>query len=136
MFRDQPDRTVRMIIGTGIDIVEISRFERFLREGMDGIFRRLFTSREMEYCSGKKRSAQHFALRFAAKESFLKACGLGLRDGISWKDIEVVNDPLGKPELHLSGRAAEIADEMGVEHSFTSLSHDGNYAVAMVILER
>jgi len=132
----RPGQAVQMIIGTGIDIVDISRFERFLQEGMDGIFRRLFTAREMEYCSGKKRSAQHFALRFAAKESFLKACGLGLREGISWKDIEVVNDPLGKPELHLSGRAAEIADEMGLKKSFTALSHDGSYAVAMVILER
>ena len=125
-----------MIIGTGIDIVEISRFEIFIQEGKDAIFRRLFTAHEMEYCGRKKRSAQHFALRFAAKEAFLKACGLGLREGISWKDIEVINDPMGKPELHLSGRAAEIAGEQGLKQSFTSLSHDGNYAVAMVILER
>jgi holo-[acyl-carrier protein] synthase len=125
-----------MIIGTGIDIVDISRFERFVQEGKDAIFQRLFTANEMCYCGRKKRSAQHFALRFAAKEAFLKACGLGLRDGISWKDIEVINDPLGKPELYLSGRAAAIADEQGLKKSFTSLSHDGNYAVAMVVLER
>ncbi|MBP1751806.1 MAG: acpS [Geobacteraceae bacterium] len=125
-----------MIIGTGIDIVDISRFEHFLREGKDAIFRRLFTAREMEYCSGKKRSAQHFALRFAAKEAFLKACGLGLREGLSWQDIEVVNDHLGKPELRLAGKAAEITCEKGMKKSFTSLSHDGNYAIAMVILEQ
>lgn len=125
-----------MIIGTGIDIVDISRFEHFLREGKDAIFRRLFTAREMEYCSGKKHSAQHFALRFAAKEAFLKACGLGLREGLSWQDIEVVNDHLGKPELLLAGKAAEITCEKGMKKSFTSLSHDGNYAIAMVILER
>ncbi len=125
-----------MIIGTGIDIVDISRFERFLREGRDGIFRRLFTEHELEYCGRKKRSAQHYALRFAAKEAFLKACGLGLREGISWKDIEVVNDPLGKPELRLTGRAGEIASDLGVKKSFTALSHDGAYAVAMVVLEQ
>lgn len=125
-----------MIIGTGVDIVEIARFERFLQEGRDAIFLRLFTDREMEYCKKKKHCAQHFALRFAAKEAFLKACGLGLREGISWKDVEVINDSMGKPELQLSGRAAEIAFEQGMNASFTSLSHDGGYAVAMVILER
>jgi holo-[acyl-carrier protein] synthase len=125
-----------MIIGTGIDIVDISRFERFIQDGNDAIFRRLFTDDEIEYCSRKKRSAQHFALRFAAKEAFLKACGLGLRQGMSWHDIEVVNDRFGKPELHFSGEAHRISLEMGMKNSFTSLSHDGSYAVAMVILEQ
>jgi holo-[acyl-carrier protein] synthase len=125
-----------MIIGTGIDIVDISRFERFIQEGNDAIFRRLFTEEEIEYCGGKKRSAQHFALRFAAKEAFLKACGLGLRQGMSWHDIEVVHDRFGKPELRLSGEAHRISFDMGLRNSFTSLSHDGNYAVAMVILEQ
>jgi holo-[acyl-carrier protein] synthase len=125
-----------MIIGTGIDIVDISRFDRFLSDGNDAIFRRLFTLAELEYCNGKKKSAQHFALRFAAKEAFLKACGLGLRQGISWQDIEVVNDHYGKPELRLSGEADRISREMGMKNSFTALSHDGAYAVAMVILEQ
>jgi holo-[acyl-carrier protein] synthase len=125
-----------MIIGTGIDIVDISRFDRFLRDGNDAIFRRLFTLGELEYCRRKKRSAQHFALRFAAKEAFLKACGLGLRQGISWQDIEVVNDRYGKPELRLGGEADRISREIGMKNSFTALSHDGAYAVAMVILEQ
>jgi holo-[acyl-carrier protein] synthase len=125
-----------MIIGTGIDIVDISRFERFLKEGNDAIFRRLFTVVELEYCRSKKRSAQHFALRFAAKEAFLKACGTGLRHGMSWKDIEIVNDRLGKPELRLSGEAGRFSSEMGMTNSFTALSHDGAYAVAMVVLEQ
>ncbi len=135
-LRHCKDEALQMIIGTGIDIVDISRFERFLQEGKDGILRRLFTLHEMEYCGRKKRSAQHFALRFAAKEAFLKACGLGLREGLSWQDIEVINDPLGKPELRLYGKAGEIAHEKGLRKSFTSLSHDGNYAIAMVILEQ
>jgi len=124
-----------MIYGTGIDIVEISRFERFIQEGNDALFTRLFTPQELSYCSAKKKSAQHYALRFAAKEAFFKASGLGLRDGMIWRDVEVVNNDLGKPDLHLYGRAAEIFSELGLHKVHTALSHDGAYAVAMVVLE-
>ncbi|KAF0220218.1 MAG: holo-acyl-carrier protein [Geobacteraceae bacterium] len=125
-----------MIFGTGIDIVDISRFERFVRENNELLFQRLFTPHELAYCAGKKRSAQHYALRFAAKEAFLKALGTGLRDGLSWKEMEIVNDELGKPGLILSGRAEGLFIEFGLTKSFLSLSHDGNMAVAMVVLER
>lgn len=125
-----------MIYGTGIDIVDISRFERFLQEGNDALFQRLFTPGELQYCSAKTRSAQHFALRFAAKEAFFKASGLGLRDGMSWRDVEVVNNDLGKPDLNLQGRAAEIFADLALKRIHTALSHDGSYAVAMVVLER
>ena len=125
-----------MIFGTGVDIVEIARFERFLKQGNDALFQRLFTAAEIEYCAGKKLSAQHYALRFAAKESYLKALGTGLRDGLSWKDIEVVNDPLGKPELRLQGRALEMFRQAGLCACFLSLSHDAGCAIAMVVLER
>lgn len=124
-----------MISGTGIDIVDISRFERFVRENNEHLFKRLFTPQESAYCVAKRRSAQHYALRFAAKEAFLKALGTGLRDGLAWRDIEVVNDPLGKPELYLSGMAEEIFRQRGLTRIFLSLSHDGNFAVASVILE-
>jgi len=125
-----------LIYGTGVDIVEIARFERFLAQGNDALFQRLFTPLEIEYCAGKKQSAQHYALRFAAKESFLKALGTGLRDGLSWKDMEVVNDHLGKPELRLYRRALEMFREAGLSACFLSLSHDAGCAVAMVVLER
>ena len=125
-----------MIFGIGVDTVDISRFERFVRDGNAPLFDRLFTGGEQQYCAVRKRSAQHYALRFAAKEAFLKALGTGLRDGLSWKEMEVVNDPLGKPGLRFSGRAAELLAEHGVTGCFLSLSHDGNAAVAMVVLER
>ncbi len=125
-----------MIYGTGVDIVEISRFERFLQEGNDALFQRLFTLGELSYCSTKKKSAQHYALRFAAKEAFFKALGLGLRDGMSWRDVEVINNALGKPDLCMHGRAAEIFSELELNGVHTALSHDGAYAVAMVVLER
>jgi holo-[acyl-carrier protein] synthase len=125
-----------VIFGIGVDIVEIARFERFLKEGNDALFQRLFSPAEVEYCAGKKHAAQHYALRFAAKESFLKAMGTGLRDGLSWKDLEVVNDSLGKPELRLCGRALQMFQEKGLTSCFLSLSHDAGGAVAMVVLER
>ncbi|HEY5512949.1 MAG TPA: holo-[acyl-carrier-protein] synthase [Geomonas sp.] len=125
-----------MIFGIGVDTVEIARFERFLHEGNDALFQRLFTPVEIEYCAGKRRSAQHYALRFAAKESLLKALGTGLRDGLCWKDVEVVNDHLGKPDLRLYGRALEMFREAGLSSCYLSLSHDAGSAVAMVVLER
>ena len=124
-----------MIFSTGIDIVDISRFERFVRENNEPLFRRVFTSGEQTYCAAKRRSAQHYALRFAAKEAYLKALGTGLRDGISWRDMEVVNDAQGKPELNLTGRAGELFRQNHLRRVFLSLSHDGNYAIASVILE-
>jgi len=125
-----------LIYGTGVDIVEIARFQKFLQQGNDSLFQRIFTPWEIEYCSGKKQSAQHYALRFAAKESFLKALGTGLRDGLCWKDMEVVNDALGKPELKLYRRAEELFHQAGLTSCLLSLSHDAGCAVAMVILER
>jgi len=130
------DQEGAMIYGIGVDISDITRFERFLAEGKDALIRRVFTPGEIGYCGPKKRSAQHYALRFAAKEAFFKALGLGLRDGMSWHDVEVVKDALGKPDLVLHGRAAEIFAERGLSRSLTSLSHDGAYAVAVVVLER
>lgn len=124
-----------MIVGTGIDIAEISRFDRFVSENNVALLERLFTSRERRYCSGRRLAGQHYALRFAAKEAFLKALGTGLRNGISWLDMEVVNDELGKPALELGGVAAEHFAAAGGGRCHLSLSHDAGCAVAMVILE-
>lgn len=124
-----------MIFGTGIDIVDISRFERFVRDNNNLLFNRLFTPQELAYCVNKKRSAQHLAIRFAAKEAFLKAMGTGLRDGLAWRDMEVVNDQSGKPELKLTGKAEELFHQNSLVRIFLSLSHDGNSAIASVILE-
>lgn len=124
-----------MIRGTGIDIVEIGRFERFVRENNFALLERLFTKNERAFCSNRKKIAECYATRFAAKEAFLKALGTGLREGISWSDIEVVSDALGKPELRLSGRAEELFRERGFSSCFLSLSHDGGIAAAMVLLE-
>lgn len=124
-----------MILGIGIDTVEISRFQRFLDEGNQALLNRLFAQAEQECCRPKKQAASCLAARFAAKEAFVKALGTGLRDGICWTEIEVINDLLGKPSLKLSGRALHFFSERGTVTAHLSLSHDGGHAVAQVILE-
>lgn len=124
-----------MIYGIGVDIVATERFQRFIDAGNSAIMERLFTPDERSLCRSRKDAASCLAARFAAKEAFLKALGTGLRDGISWLDLEVSNDPLGKPELTLSGKAAEQFQRNGLIRVHLSLSHDGGSAVAMVVLE-
>ena len=125
-----------LIVGLGTDLARVERFRTFVAENKTALLGRLFTLGEREYALAKKDPAPHLAARFAAKESCLKAFGLGLREGISWQDMEVVPDELGCPYLLLSGRAAEIAAAKQIEVVHLSYSHDGDYAVATVILER
>ena len=125
-----------MIYGIGVDIVATERFQRFIDAGNSAIMDRLFTQAERSLCRSRKDAASCLAARFAAKEAFLKALGTGLRDGISWQDMEVSNNALGKPELNLSGKAAEQVQANGVIGVHLSLSHDNGSAIAMVVLEK
>lgn len=124
-----------MIYGIGTDIVATERFQRFIDSGNSAIMERLFTPAERSRCGNRKDTASCLAARFAAKEAFLKALGTGLRDGISWQDMEVSNTLLGKPEMVLSGKAAEHFQGKGLNSAHLSLSHDGGSAIAMVVLE-
>lgn len=124
-----------MICGIGVDIVAIERFQRFIDAGNSAVMERLFTPDERSLCRSRKDVASCMAARFAAKEAFLKALGTGLRAGISWQDMEVSNNALGKPELTLSGKAAEQVKVNGATGAHLSLSHDSGNAVAMVVLE-
>jgi holo-[acyl-carrier protein] synthase len=124
------------IVGLGTDLARVARFRTFVEDNKTALLGRLFTLGEREYAFAKKDPAPHLAARFAAKESCLKAFGLGLREGITWHDMEIVPDELGRPDLQLTGRAAEIAAAKQVEVVHLSYSHDGDYAVATVILER
>jgi holo-[acyl-carrier protein] synthase len=124
-----------MIVGTGIDIVNIERIESLMARWGDLFLGRVFTEREIVWCQQRTRPPECFAIRFAAKEAFLKAIGLGLREGIYWTDIEVENDPMGKPLLSLHRKAEEILKNCGAHKALLTLSHDRPYAVAHVILE-
>jgi len=121
------------ILGTGIDIVTISRIEKTLARFGEHFERKIFAPGEAEYCRKKKHPAPHFAARFGAKEAFIKV--VGGRFGVSWKEIEVVRDRRGKPSLKLSGRAAEIADERGIGTLHLSMTHHGDIAMVQIIAE-
>jgi len=95
----------------------------------------VFTEGEVKYCSGRKRASEHFAARFAAKEAAVKALRIGIRKGITWRDMDVVIGDLGQPDMRLTGGAAERADELGVNHMHITLTHTENYAAATVVAE-
>lgn len=123
-----------MIIGIGLDIVLVSRVEAAWQRFGERFVGRCFTEAEGVEALGRVRVASALAMRFAAKEAFSKAAGLGMR-GLGWREIEVVHDERGKPGLVLHGRARAWADERGVTGCHLSLSDDGDYAAAVVILE-
>ncbi|HSH45810.1 MAG TPA: holo-ACP synthase [Longimicrobiales bacterium] len=124
-----------MIVGTGMDLVTIQRFRGFReRRGERGLVR-VFTESELQYCMSRVDPAPSLAARFAAKEAFFKAIGLGWGVGGGWLDVEVTRDDRGAPGLDLSGRAAETAMERGVIRSHLSLTHTDEVAGAVVVLE-
>jgi holo-[acyl-carrier protein] synthase len=124
-----------MIYGIGIDLVMVKRIEEALKRWGERFQRKVFTAYEIDYCLQKRNPAPNFAARFAAKEAFAKALGLGMRRGVHWKDVEVQRGPLGKPLLRLSGRALEICQQEKIEALFLSLTHDHEYSSAVVVLE-
>lgn len=124
-----------MIKGTGIDIIEVARVARELEKGGEKFIKRVFSSDEIEYCQRRAHRAQHYAARFAAKEAAFKALGTGWQKGVTWQDVAVKNDELGKPVLELSGRASELAERMAVRELHLSMTHTAEYAAAVVILE-
>lgn len=119
-------------IAHGIDVVEIQRITEMLEAHPTRFVNRVFTTHESARARGRRR-AEHLAVRFAAKEAVMKALGTGLADGITWKDIEVVTLPSGRPTLKLTGRAAAIATRQGIGGWLVSLSHVALVAVASVI---
>ncbi len=122
------------VVAHGVDLVEIGRIATMLDEHGRRFVERCFTDREQQYAeAAHRRRAERYAARFACKEAVLKALGTGWRDGISWRDIEVCREPSGRPRLALSGRCAEIADELKIARWDISLSHSGSFAVASVI---
>lgn len=101
----------------------------------DRLRNRIFTPGEIYYCDQRPNPFQHYAARFAAKEALFKAIRTGWSGGVGWRDGEVCNSTSGKPDLLLSGKALEIARQLGATRYWVSLSHTDRYAVAQVILE-
>ena len=124
-----------MIIGSGIDLVEIGRIRQSLDRFGERFLDRVFTKAEQAYCLRKRNAAESLAARFAAKEAGAKALGTGISRGVSWLDIEVVREPGGRPRLRFLGNAQNIADRLGVVRVALSLAHTGEISVASVVLE-
>lgn len=123
-----------MIIGTGVDIVEIARIKKAARNWKGKFLGRVFTDTELKYSRHKRFSHQHLAARFAAKEAVLKAFGDSSINSMEWKEIEIVNNKDGKPVVRLTGKALAAMRRRRVRDIIVSLSHTKNYAVANAIL--
>jgi holo-[acyl-carrier protein] synthase len=122
-----------VIVGVGIDLIRIERVEAALNRFGERFVSRVLGPREIEHCLRRRRLAEQVAMRFAAKEAFMKAVGLGLTGGMRWADIEVVPDRRGKPNLVLSGEAARVCGEAAAH---LSLTHEAGLAMATVVLDR
>ena len=124
-----------MIIGTGVDIVEIARFRKVLERSKERFVQRVFTAEEQKFCTAHHDPVPHFAVRFAAKEALFKALGTGWAKGITWQDAEVLREESGAPVMVLHGEAQKLTAAKGAHAVHLSLSHTENSAVATVILE-
>jgi holo-[acyl-carrier protein] synthase len=121
-----------MILGLGIDLCPISRMARMLGRYGEHLERRLFTEGERAHAHARGNPAEHFAARFAAKEAALKA--LGVPSGLRWHELEIIASGRA-PSLRFSGAAAAAAARLGVRNTHVSLSHAGDSALAVVVLE-
>lgn len=124
-----------MIRGIGVDIVKVDRIEKAVERWGHRFLKRIFTAAEIERCQKRARPAQCLALRFAAKEAFAKALGLGMRKGLRWRDIEVVHDNFGKPDLLLHNQAQRLLETVEASRTWLSLSDERESALAVVVLE-
>lgn len=134
--RPQPiPATIRpmRIVGHGVDLVDIARFERTLANHPERFLERCFTAGEQRYAEGDRRRVERLAGRFAVKEAVLKALGTGWRHGIAWTDIETLPDGAGRPVVTLTGQALRFARDAGVDQWWVSISHTDQHALASAI---
>lgn len=124
-----------MIVGIGSDIARVGRFEQAMARHGLRFAQRILGPTEQQVLATHPQPAAYLAKRFAAKEAFVKALGSGLRHGMQWRDIQVFNDDLGKPYLHLDGLAKVHTRQREINAMHVSLSDEADYALAFVILE-
>ncbi len=124
-----------MILGIGVDLVEVERIDRAIERHGEHFLRRVFTKGEIAYCAGMHAPGPHYAARFAAKEAVSKAFGTGIGERLALQDIEVCREESGAPFIVLHGPAEEFARERGVQKIHLALSHTATSAVAQVVIE-
>lgn len=123
------------IVGIGMDTIRISRIEDTLARYGERFLRRVFHPREIEYSQKRRKDIEFLAGCFAVKEAALKAMGDFPGQGISWADIYVTHEATGKPILNLAGKALKLMEEKRVTAIHVTITHDGDHALAQVILE-
>jgi holo-[acyl-carrier protein] synthase len=124
-----------MILGTGLDIVEVARIADLAARHGERFLKRVYTPGELEYCLGRAARDQHLAGRFAVKEAVFKALGTGWAEGVNWRQIEVLPGPLGAPSVALLGAAAERLRSMGGRGIHVSITHVAGLAAASAVIE-
>ena len=121
------------IVAHGIDLVDCPRIEQMIERHGERFVKRVFTAAEQAYAKANKNGIDKLAGRFAAKEAILKLMGTGWRGKIAWTDIEIANNPLGQPEVTLSGEVKKLAGKLGIKHISVSITHTANFAIASAV---
>jgi holo-[acyl-carrier protein] synthase len=124
-----------MILGTGIDIIEVARIRSSIERFGERFLQRILRADEISYCFSFKAPAPHVAARFAAKEAISKAFGTGIGRQLAWQDMEIRREESGKPFVDLHGAGLKLLSERGGKLVHVSLTHTENYAAAVAILE-
>jgi holo-[acyl-carrier protein] synthase len=124
-----------MIIGIGVDLVDVKRLESIIFRWKHRFLKRVFTDREIRYCNTKKHPAQRFATRFAAKQAFIKALFPRTQEGIRFSDIEI-DQQEDRPVINLHGKVEALAQQHQIGRIHLMVSHDGDYGIANVVLEK
>lgn len=119
-----------MIVGTGIDLIQVVRIKKAVEKWKDRFLSRIYTPQEISYCRERKESCIHLAARFAAKEAVRKA----MEERMDWREVEIANDRWGKPEVNLRGRARERGRRQGEKKIFLSITHEYDYALAQAVV--
>ena len=124
-----------MIIGVGIDLVDVSEFQSEIDAKKEPLLHRIFTPLERDYCASQPDPYQNFAGTLAAKEATMKALGTGWTDEVDWQDIEILREASGKPALVLKGKLLDTSKRLGLKKPLLSLTHTSRNSIAVVILE-
>ena len=125
-----------MIIGTGLDIIEVERIKNSIKKYSPKFERKVFTSGEINYCQSQGDPAKHFAARFAVKEAVSKCLGTGISGALGFKDMEVIHEKSGKPVLKMIGKGKELFNKLKLKTIHISISHDRTHAIAHAIAEQ